>query len=151
MPKGKPRNPRPPVIGRFMRQIAFEPNSGCWLWLGGIGEGYGKISIDGINYSAHRVAYQLFKNELIPDGMCVLHKCDVRSCVNPDHLCIGTHTDNIRDAINKRRLTWKLEDTKVRAIRDDNRAATTIAKDYGVCERTVHSVKSRQTWKRVEQ
>ena len=80
------------------------PFSGCWIWIGSTGNsGYGKTRF---NHSddllAHRVSYLGFKGE-IPQGMCVLHSCDTRTCVNPQHLFLGTHSDNSKDMVAKGR------------------------------------------------
>lgn len=73
-----------------------EPNSGCWLWLGSTDKlGYGKVSVQG-HFLAHRLAYAETHGD-IPEGLLVLHKCDVPSCVNPDHLYIGDDQDNMND------------------------------------------------------
>lgn len=73
------------------------PFAGCWIWMRGrIYSGYGTISINSKKTLVHRVSWTVFRSP-IPDGMHVLHSCDVRSCVNPDHLWLGTHADNMRD------------------------------------------------------
>lgn len=91
---------------KFMDRVMPEPNSGCWLWTGHVNcRGYGQVSFRGTKYggrTAHRVSYILFVGA-IPTGMFVLHKCDVRCCVNPDHLWLGTHLDNQRDKCRKGR------------------------------------------------
>lgn len=88
---------------RFMNLCAPEPNSGCWLWLGTTNPlGYGRFRLDGKTLSAHRVAYELFESK-IPNNLCVCHKCDVRCCVNPAHLFLGTHKDNEQDKLAKGR------------------------------------------------
>lgn len=80
---------------------------GCWLWMGNRTiHGYGKIKAEGKNKSAHRVSYEVFKGP-INDGLWVLHKCDVRACVNPDHLYLGTHADNTADMVKRNRsVKW---------------------------------------------
>lgn len=83
---------------RFLDKVAFT-FSDCWYWIGNINKfGYGQVG----QKRAHRWSWELHNGE-IPIGMHVLHKCDVRSCVNPDHLFLGTHTDNMRDMAKKGR------------------------------------------------
>ena len=78
--------------------------SGCWLWLGAVdAAGYGDFWFGGTNVGAHRVAWTLFMGE-IPAGRFVCHHCDRPPCVNPAHLFVGTHGDNMRDASQKGRL-----------------------------------------------
>lgn len=88
-------------IDRFFDKI--EKTNSCWYWTGAINRGgYGQLSIQGKSYKAHRLAWMIKYGD-IPTGMCVLHKCDVTECVNPDHLFIGTHIDNVRDMVSKGR------------------------------------------------
>jgi|SRR5579859_893579 len=77
----------------------------CWLWTGSSNakvEGYGVITYLNINWYVHRLAYKLFKNDF-NNELCVLHKCDMRICFNPDHLFQGTKGDNNIDTSNKQR------------------------------------------------
>lgn len=86
------------LVQRFMEKVAFEPNSGCWLWDAAIfPTGYGMFRTSPTKGSAraHRVAYELFVGP-IPDGLCLDHRCRVRSCVNPDHLEPVTVAENAR-------------------------------------------------------
>lgn len=87
---------------RIKSKIVVDEN-GCWLWQGATApNGYGSTTHKDKQISAHRLSYIAFKGE-IPDGMYVCHKCDVRNCVNPDHLFLGTHSDNMQDMVNKGR------------------------------------------------
>jgi len=77
--------------------------SSCWIWTGyNNGSGYGKFRIGKLNVYAHRFSYSTHKGE-IPKGMFVLHKCDNPTCVNPDHLELGTQVKNLRDCVKRRR------------------------------------------------
>ena len=92
---------------RYRLLAKCEPvtESGCWLWTGAsIGKGYGSINAGkhATSMLAHRAAYECFVGP-IPDGIHVCHRCDVRYCVNPAHLFLGTNLDNIHDSMKKGR------------------------------------------------
>lgn len=92
----------------------------CWLWTGKTsGQGYGRVRVPASGYVlAHRFSWQLHNgNNPIPDGLLVLHKCDNPPCVNPKHLFLGTHADNMRDMIAKNRQDPNLTRVKVRAAK----------------------------------
>jgi len=80
------------------------PESGCWIWMAAVqSKGYGSCHIKGAKESlAHRISWTVYRG-FIPSGMCVLHRCDVPSCVNPDHLFLGTKHDNSQDMVGKGR------------------------------------------------
>src|ERR1041385_7445465 len=93
-----------PMLKRFERKYIPEPNSGCWLWIGLTHEhGYGEFRESGKRVRAHVWAYKNFVGP-IPENLCVLHKCDVRCCVNPEHLYVGTKWQNTQDAIARNRF-----------------------------------------------
>ena len=84
-----------PVKARFETKV--NKTDFCWLWTGLLHpKGYGYIKDRGKNIKVHRLAYELYIGP-IPEGMLVCHTCDVRNCVNPEHLWLGTNDDNIRD------------------------------------------------------
>jgi hypothetical protein len=91
------------LASRFLACISPEPNSGCWLWQGAINnDGYGTIKSSGRAMKAHRAAWVLFRGA-IPASTCVMHRCDNPTCVNPAHLTVGTHLENMRDMRRKGR------------------------------------------------
>lgn len=97
---------RTPVssVYRFLQKIEINEETGCWLWVGSVRNsgGYGNFWADGHHITAHRFSYEFFV-ESIPKGMQVCHTCDMRRCVNPDHLWLGTNKENNQDMLNKGR------------------------------------------------
>ena len=90
---------------RFLRMVKIV-ESGCHEWTSTLHrDGYGKFHYKGQQVQAHRVAYSLFVGE-IPQGMMILHKCDNRKCVNPEHLYAGTAKQNMADKIARCRKLW---------------------------------------------
>lgn len=119
--------------------------SGCILWLGAIPRcGYGQMGVDGKGLYVHRLAWEEEYGS-VPTGMRVLHKCDVSACINPKHLYLGTHAENMSDMVAKGRYGTpkvRLSDSQVRDIRDDQRSRASIADEYGVHIMTISRIKS---------
>ena len=143
---------------RFEQKFEPEPNTGCWLWTDFVrSDGYAVILHENRQLYVHRVSWQLYHGS-IPDGICVLHRCDVRACVNPDHLFLGTHNDNTLDMIVKgrqscgeSRLASKLTSVQVQNIRAYDLHGTLnqceLAEKYHVAQANISRIILRQSWK----
>jgi len=152
------RNRKTPLSVRFWAKVYR--TTGCWIWLGGLWKSHGAFN----RTQAHRVAWELTYGK-IPLGMHVLHKCDVGPCVNPDHLFLGTHLDNMRDAYAKGRMHhagWfanlargsrqhsaKLSKDAVRAIVTSTGTHKEIARRFDVGVSAVKRIRNGTTWKHV--
>lgn len=143
--------------------------TGCWLWLGAEkGNGYGNVRRGRKNLTAHRMAYMQAIGP-VPPGVDVCHRCDTRLCINPDHLFLGSRTENMRDAKRKGRLAQgaehslricgekagasKLTVAQVSAIRRAESALPLkeIAAIAGVSTDNVRRIIRHDTWKEIDQ
>lgn len=135
-----------------------DPNE-CWEWQGyKTVYGYGLIRRHYAAYMAHRVSYELQYGAISEDAF-LCHKCDNRACVNPNHLFVGSHKDNMRDMVVKDRQAKggrignaKLTPAKVREIRELAKVMTQskVAASFGIHQGTVNSIVRRETWRHVE-
>lgn len=147
---GKIHNP----ASKFERLSIPEPNSGCWLWMGApTSVGYGVMQINRKKISAHRYAYELHIGP-IPHGKWILHRCDNRLCVNPEHLYPGTSDDNIADKMRRLRHTYgqnhpfaKLSEKDALAIKLLPGTHQEIANLYRVHRVTITDIKSGRNWR----
>jgi hypothetical protein len=149
---------RVPVEERFHFHVSPEPNSGCHLWTAATyPNGYGQVGVNGRMQLAHRVAWEL-ANGPIPDGLFVCHRCDVRACVNPDHLFLGTRRQNVDDMLAKKRHVHgakhpcsKLSENVARAIKAATGKQLDIARAFGVQRSVVCRIKSGDRWGHLEE
>jgi hypothetical protein len=121
-----------------------DPSSGCILWVGSAGKnGYGMLNWQNQPWLAHRLAW-IEVHGHIPSGMNVLHRCDVRACINPAHLFLGTTADNMRDRREKERIRGRLSNGAFAAIQNATGSPREIAARYGVPEGVVCKIKHDQ-------
>lgn len=130
--------------------------SGCWLWEGYVEKGgYAMGVYRRKTGRAHRISYEAFYGP-IPAGLHVCHKCDVRSCVNPDHLFLGTHAENMHDMIKKGRNTsgtlvkqHKLTEAQVIEIYKSSEKACALAAKFGVSKSMIQNIKNSKAWRQI--
>ena len=153
------------TIDDLKRKTTINQRSGCWEWNGYKRSGYGRMTVgsrkDGTRRteSAHRVSYELAKGT-IPDGYEVCHKCDNPSCINPDHLFLGTRAENMADRNRKgRNITFIGEEQPLskltrKAVKDarwerayKGTPFQTLADRYGVSKKTIQNAINGVTWK----
>ena len=135
-------------------------SDGCWEWQAAkCRDGYGLFSIANVRqYKAHRLMLEL-QGETVPSNMIVMHTCDNPSCVNPDHLRIGTVQENNQDKLTKNRQKGAVGSSNGRSllseelivqIRHDPRHYTAIAAELNVHPETIRMAKTNTTWKHVD-
>lgn len=146
----KPR----PAEERFWSRVLIREANDCWLWLGCLtAVGYGNLGLPGRkSVGAHRFSWAL-ANGPIPDGLWVLHRCDVRHCVNPSHLFLGTVADNQADMKSKGRAARgsrvpnsKLSPEHVLAIRASDEDLGTLARRFNISKPTICDIRTRRSW-----
>lgn len=147
----------------------------CWEWTAGLySDGYGKFGVSLKTYRAHRFAYEMVHGS-IPAGLFLLHHCDNKLCIRPDHMFVGTQKDNVDDCMAKgrahlqnvtpaRRAVWqprgerhgsaRLTPDQVRAIRTRHALGgvsyRALGRDYGVSTATITEIVRREIWRHVE-
>ena len=141
---------------RFDKSHTVDPITNCSVWSGRTRNGYGRFFMEGKLHTAHRVSWQ-FHNGPIPDGLHVCHQCDNRSCVNPNHLFLGTNADNVADKVSKGRQ-WlsrenhneaKLTEVDIPIIRQflaDGWTPLQCAEIWGVTRRAISYIKTGKNW-----
>lgn len=133
-----------------------DPSTGCWNWIGAVSKGYGRMRVFGRSYKAYRFSYER-ANGPIPKGLHVLHKCNNGLCVNPDHLRLGTHYDNMQD----KKLTYrnpsgehaanarlnKQQVDKIRSLYASGWKQKDIGALFGISQTHVSDIVRFNTWK----
>mgnify|MGYP001602115842 FL=1 len=157
--------PRLSDTDRFEASFDKRGPDECWPWSRSGVRDYGRILFNGQRQLAHRVAYELATGSPPADDVEVCHHCDNPACVNPSHLFLGTHADNMRDAAVKGRMRpnpsrgeassrAKLRADDVRAIRSIRSAEglshAVLARRFGVCEQSIKFILDGKTWRSVQ-
>lgn len=158
------------IKDRFMSKVEMVTESGCWIWMAstlipsakskGNRVAYGCFTVGKKSISAHRASYKFFVG-YIPDGMSVCHSCDIPLCVNPSHLFIGSHKDNMQDMVKKGRAkqcvehqfkrghlhhSAKLTLQQVCEIRESTGSLRSVAAKFNVTKDAIWAVRKGITW-----
>lgn len=141
---------RIPIDRRFWPKVLKAGPDECWLWTGAVaGFGHGRIGRGGHRggaMCAHRLSWEIH-NGPVPDGLCVLHRCDVPTCVNPSHLFLGTRPENMADMTAKGRRASKITAGQAAEIRASTDDALSVSKRYGVSRILVYHIRNGRIWK----
>lgn len=152
-----------PASEKFWRSVAIEPPDDCWIWQGSIKpNGYGVMWNGVSNIYVHRLSWELHFGP-IPDNLLVCHTCDVRACVNPTHLWLGTDEDNLRDmrekgreghggAIGETNASARLTEAQVIEIRSlytQGMTQVEIGKRFGSPQAHISAIVRRKIWKHI--
>ena len=145
-----------PIKDRFLSHV--KKGKSCWLWTASQRSGYGVFAVNhGNNKKAHRVSYLLFVGK-IPAGKFVCHKCDNPLCVNPAHLWLGSHLENMRDMYSKKRNIpkkgeangrSKLTERQVKMIRNSPERLLPLSRRFGVSMTVISQIKRKKLWPHV--
>ena len=142
-----------PFHEKVKARAIVDEATGCWVWQGACGiNGYGVLRRGPTGKPAycHRIMYE-HANGSVPEGAVVMHTCDNRRCVNPDHLAAGTQGDNIRDMHRKgrspRSVLTAAEVQEIRTLKQDGMTFHAIAKRFMVSPQTVSNIVTGKAWK----
>jgi hypothetical protein len=144
-----------PILERLALHYTPDPKTGCWVWFGALaGQGRPCTYYNGKNYRVSRLMYKRSKGH-IPKKKEVCHTCDNPLCVNPEHLFVGTHLQNMQQAAQRKRFPCrkgesstraKLTNKQVLAIRRDPRGPVLLASIYNVDRTLIWLIKTRKIW-----
>lgn len=156
---------------RFWSKVdVVDDEDSCWLWNASIGgNGYGQLQIRALHchpLTAHTFSWRLHFGD-IPKGLEVCHRCDVRACVRPNHLFLGTHAENMQDAGRKGKVgghrggpppaprhgeshhSAKLSNDIVGEIRSSSERVADLAQRYSVSKQTIYRVRNGTHWQHI--
>jgi hypothetical protein len=151
------------ILKRFWSKVDIPDDyiNECWLWTAGVNKGgYGRINIFGDMIKAHRFSFECYYGK-IPKGKLIRHSCDTPPCVNPNHLLIGTHKDNLYDAIDRGRfdvfgeknnnvvLTEEIVKNILIELYEGNANCCQLAKKYNVVPKTINCISRGITWSKL--
>jgi hypothetical protein len=146
---------------RLYSKFIVRPKTRCWVWISTRNpQGYGLFQVGKSARLAHRISWAYHNGD--PGDLCVLHRCDNPPCVNPEHLFLGTRTDNLKDMREKGR--WKclnpqkgsknpfsvLTESQVKEIKRSTGSSREVAQRYGVNSSCVRKIRSGKSWTHVE-
>lgn len=139
-------------------RVDVDQATGCWNWTRfRDGNGYGRGCVQNTLFKANRAAWIAFKGPLFDEH--VLHRCHNRACINPDHLYLGDHAQNMRDMADAGRVyrktgaknhNSKLTEATVREIRASRQSGHALAKVYGASPTAINLARSGATWSHVQ-
>lgn len=144
---------------RFWEKVK-KVEGGCWLWTASTNKGYGLFrEFPGLRMEmTHRISYRWAKGE-IPEGAVVMHSCDNKRCVNPEHLSVGPQSENVRQAVERnlvrrgeQKPLHKLSDLAVSEIRRraaNGESGNRLAMEFGVSSPTIQAIVHRRKWRHV--
>lgn len=153
-------------IGNFWKRInkngpAYKNLGRCWIYGGADdGSGYGTFGIAGRIHRTHRLSWTISIGE-VPVGLCVLHKCDNRRCVNPNHLFLGTRVDNNKDrhakgrekpckgSTNGRAKITEEQAVEIRSLQRSGWTYTQLMVKYGLSKSMIGNIVQGKAWRHV--
>ena len=148
-----------PTLSDYLESMVKVDPNGCWIWQGAVGsKGYGAAYHNGRTLGAHRLAYRCEHGELPPAPAVIRHRCDVRKCINPQHLIAGTHADNARDRVSRGRSARQqgalngraiLSGSDIPSIRASDATLSALAQKYGVGATTIADIRKGRRWKHI--
>lgn len=149
------------ILKRFWSKVIISDDyiNQCWIWTGYINNGYGSVYVNGKQIRAHIFSYQSYNGPFLKN-LLIRHTCDIKTCVNPNHLLIGTHQDNMDDAVERNKIAHGekqgisiLTENKAKfiliSLLNDTYSSRQLANMFGVKRTTINKISSGRNWKRV--